>query len=58
MKTIQLLKDYANCEEPIVADSCMVALDMLEFEASGAFEYADKGSGEQAAPAPRKACMC
>ncbi len=29
--------------EPIVAHSCEVALDMLEFERSGAFQYADEG---------------
>jgi hypothetical protein len=27
-----------------VADSCIVALDMLEFEQSGAFQYADDGA--------------
>ena len=30
-------------EEPIVADSCIVALDMLEFEQSGELHYADEG---------------
>lgn len=29
---------YAKDKEPIVADSCIVALDMLEHEHSGAFE--------------------
>jgi HEAT repeat protein len=40
---IKLLKDYSACEEPIVADSCIVALDMIAHERSGAFEYADLG---------------
>lgn len=39
-----------------MAHSCVVALDMMEFEKSGAFEYADKGTDGE--PAPRKACMC
>jgi len=30
---------YATDAEPIVADSCIVALDMLEHEQSGALEY-------------------
>ena len=34
---------YAADPEPIVADSCVVALDMLEFEQSGGFQYADDG---------------
>lgn len=32
---VQFVKD----PEPIVADSCIVALDMLEHEQSGALEY-------------------
>jgi deoxyhypusine monooxygenase len=36
--TVALLNEYAKDAEPIVADSCRVALDMLEFEKSGA-EY-------------------
>lgn len=40
---LQLLTDYCKDPEPIVADSCVVALDMLEFEQSGAFQYADTG---------------
>lgn len=36
---LQLLADYSADAEPIVADSCRVALDMLEFEASGGFDY-------------------
>ena len=38
---IALLQQYAHDAEPIVADSCIVALDMLEHEQSGGFEYAD-----------------
>ncbi|KAL6753375.1 deoxyhypusine hydroxylase [Haematococcus lacustris] len=44
-KTKRLLAQFSQDAEPIVAHSCVVALDMLEFEASGAFEYADKGAG-------------
>ena len=43
---------YATHPEPIVADSCIVALDMLDFEQSGSFSYADTGAaagGEAAA---------
>jgi deoxyhypusine monooxygenase len=46
---------YAADPEPIVADSCIVALDMLEFEQSGGFQYADDGAAvtaAAAAPAP------
>jgi deoxyhypusine monooxygenase len=32
---------FASDAEPVVAESCIVALDMLEHEESGAFEYAD-----------------
>lgn len=39
--SVALLKQYASDPDPIVAHSCVVALDMLEHEASGAFEYAD-----------------
>ena len=38
---IALLQHYARDREPIVADSCVVALDMLQHEQSGGFEYAD-----------------
>ena len=38
--TISMLKQFANDPEPIVAHSCVVALDMLEFEKSGSFQYA------------------
>jgi deoxyhypusine monooxygenase len=46
-KTMALLKDFTKDEEPIVADSCVVALDMLEFELSGAFQYADVGTNKE-----------
>lgn len=39
--SIALLRQFAQDPEPIVAHSCVVALDMLQHEASGAFEYAD-----------------
>jgi deoxyhypusine monooxygenase len=38
---LDLLKKYALDSDPIVADSCIVALDMLEHEQSGEFEYAE-----------------
>ena len=38
---LDLLKQYAQDADPIVADSCIVALDMLEHEQSGEFEYAE-----------------
>ncbi|GAB4823292.1 hypothetical protein N2152v2_010338 [Parachlorella kessleri] len=41
---IALLQQYMEDPEPIVAHSCEVALDMLEFERSGAFQYADEGN--------------
>lgn len=41
---LKLLQQYCDDKEPIVADSCVVALDMLEFEQSGQFQYADVGS--------------
>lgn len=40
---LKLLEQYCGDEEPIVADSCVVALDMFEFEQSGEFQYADVG---------------
>ncbi|KAI3436262.1 hypothetical protein D9Q98_002315 [Chlorella vulgaris] len=50
---LQLLQEYTSDPEPIVADSCIVALDMLEFEQSGGFQYADDGkaAGQPAAAA-------
>ena len=41
---LDLLRRHLADPEPIVADSCVVALDMLEFEQSGAFSYADEGA--------------
>ena len=35
---------YVSGPEPIVADSCIVALDMLEFQQSGAFQCTDDGA--------------
>lgn len=43
---VALLKQYSQDPEPIVADSCIVALDMLEHEQSGTFEYVDCESHE------------
>ena len=34
-----------------MADSCIVALDMLDFEQSGAFSYAEGDTGSAAAAA-------
>ncbi len=45
---LQLLAQYSSDPEPIVAHSCLVALDMLEFEAGGGFDYC---TGAQSAPA-------
>ena len=39
--SLQLLQDYLADPEPIVADSCAVALDMAAHERSGKFQYAD-----------------
>eukprot|EP00232_Nephroselmis_pyriformis_P017671 CAMPEP_0182878426 /NCGR_PEP_ID=MMETSP0034_2-20130328/15347_1 /TAXON_ID=156128 /ORGANISM="Nephroselmis pyriformis, Strain CCMP717" /LENGTH=306 /DNA_ID=CAMNT_0025011309 /DNA_START=123 /DNA_END=1043 /DNA_ORIENTATION=- len=38
---LQLLRDFAKDPDAVVADSCVVALDMLEHEQSGAFEYCE-----------------
>ncbi|EXB58174.1 hypothetical protein L484_026376 [Morus notabilis] len=39
-ESISLLKEFASDSEPIVSESCEVALSMLEFERSGkSFEY-------------------
>ena len=40
-KCIDLLRHYCADASPIVAHSCEVALDMLDFESSQGFEYAD-----------------
>lgn len=37
---VDILKKFKDDEDPIVADSCIVALDMLEYEKSGEFQYA------------------
>jgi len=42
-RAVALLAAHAADAEPIVADSCVVALDMLAHERSGAFQYADVG---------------
>eukprot|EP00803_Ostreobium_quekettii_P008865 evm.model.scf_301.1 EVM.evm.TU.scf_301.1 scf_301:5341-6309(+) len=42
---IELLREGAGDAEPIVAQSCEVALDMLAHEASGEFQYADMAEG-------------
>ena len=42
-RCLQLLNQYCADASPIVAHSCEVALDMLEFETSEGFEYADAG---------------
>ena len=34
-RSVELLRQYASDSEPIVAHSCVVALDMIEFEKSG-----------------------
>ena len=38
---MQVLRDYAGDEERVVRESCEVALDMLAYEQSGVFQYAD-----------------
>lgn len=42
-RCVKLLEDFSSDPEPIVAHSCIVALDMLAFEESGDFQYADAG---------------
>lgn len=37
----EVLKEYASDIEPVVRQSCEVALDMSEYETSDQFEYAD-----------------
>ena len=55
-RAVALLAAYAADVEPIVADSCVVALDMLEHERSGSFQYADTGSKHEASgPGPGSA---
>ena len=45
--TVALLQEFSSDPEPVVADSCLVALDVLSFERSGAFQYADDGKGRK-----------
>lgn len=40
---VALLEAYAGDGDPIVAHSCVVALDMLRHEQSGDFQYAAMG---------------
>ncbi len=40
-RCLALLKQYCTDASSIVAHSCEVALDMLDFECSQGFEYAD-----------------
>ncbi|GLC34047.1 hypothetical protein PLESTB_000831600 [Pleodorina starrii] len=57
--TIGLLREFARDPEPIVAHSCEVALDVLDFEQSGQLEYADKGgAGANGAEAPARRPIC
>ncbi len=46
---LDLLRRHCADPEPIVADSCAVALDMLHHEQSGAFQYVDAGLEQPAA---------
>ena len=41
---IELLQCHRQDPDPIVADSCEVALDMLAFEHSGELHYVDLGA--------------
>ena len=38
---LPILKEFAKDGERVVQESCVVGLDMFEFENSGAFQYAD-----------------
>ena len=49
-RAVALLAAHAADPEPIVADSCVVALDMLEHERSGAFQYVDTGEAGERRP--------
>lgn len=40
---VALLREFLKDPEPIVAESCVVALDVLEHNTSGEFQYADLG---------------
>ena len=50
-RCISLLHDFSKDPEPIVAESCVVALDMLEYEESGELQYVDSGIAPQTAVA-------
>lgn len=41
---VALLQEFSTDPEPIVAESCAVALDVLEHNKSGEFQYADLGA--------------
>ena len=51
-RALALLAAHAADPEPIVADSCLVALDMLEHERSGSFQYVDLGEEHGAGVGP------
>ncbi|KAI7905499.1 armadillo-type protein [Cokeromyces recurvatus] len=40
-EVFEVLNEFKNDPEQVVAESCIVALDMFEYENSGAFQYAD-----------------
>lgn len=40
-ETLPVLQKFARDPERVVAESCHVALDIHEYESSGAFQYAD-----------------
>ena len=50
-RCMSLLETYSRDAEPIVAESCVVALDMLEYEESGQLQYVDSGMTAQTAVA-------
>ena len=50
-RCVSLLEAYSKDAEPIVAESCVVALDMLEYEESGQLQYVDSGMTAQTAVA-------
>ena len=47
---MDLLKQHVQDPEPIVADSCIVALDMMDHELSNSFQYAAGIDGDALAP--------
>lgn len=50
-RCLSLLEAFSKDAEPIVAESCVVALDMLEYEESGELQYVDNGIVPQTAVA-------